>query len=205
MLNSKEFDLWADGYDKSVGVSDDNGTYPFAEYKNILNKIYSEILSTSKKVVLDIGFGTGTLATKLYEQGCAIYGQDFSERMIELAQPKMPNAKLYCGDFSKGLVEELKQNKYDAITATYSIHHLDDEQKVEFIKELLPLLNDNGCIYIGDVAFESRGEMQQCIEKAGDKWDDEEIYCVYDEMKKAFPNLKFEKFSDCSGVLSLEK
>ena len=29
MLNNKEFDLWADGYDKAVGISDEENTYPF--------------------------------------------------------------------------------------------------------------------------------------------------------------------------------
>lgn len=85
MLNNKGFDLWADGYDKSVGLSDEAGAYPFAGYKNILNEIYNRVLSHSGKTVLDIGFGTGTLTAKLYEQGCQIYGQDFSGRMLELA------------------------------------------------------------------------------------------------------------------------
>lgn len=49
--------------------------------------------------------------------------------MIEIAQTKMPNSKLFQGDFSKGLIETLKQQKYDAIIATYSLHHLTDEQK----------------------------------------------------------------------------
>ncbi len=40
MLDSKGFDLWADGYDQSVGLSDEDGTYPFAGYKQILNEIY---------------------------------------------------------------------------------------------------------------------------------------------------------------------
>ena len=99
MLNSKGFDLWADDYNKSVGVSDEDRTYPFAGYKDILNKIYSSVLAQSGKVVLDIGFGTGTLTSKLYENGCDIYGQDFSNRMIELAYEKMPNAKLFQGVF----------------------------------------------------------------------------------------------------------
>ena len=30
MLNNTGFDLWADGYDKSVGLSDENDRYPFA-------------------------------------------------------------------------------------------------------------------------------------------------------------------------------
>ena len=65
MLSSKGFDLWADGYDKSVGVSDEDGTYPFAGYKTILNEIYNCVLNTSARNVLDIGFGTGTLSAKL--------------------------------------------------------------------------------------------------------------------------------------------
>lgn len=88
MLNGKEFDLWADGYDKAVGISDEESTYPFAGYKKVLGFIFKTIMETSNAVVLDIGFGTGTLTTKLYEQGCSIYGQDFSTRMIALASEK---------------------------------------------------------------------------------------------------------------------
>ena len=72
MLNNKGFDLWAYDYDKSVGLSDEDGTYPFAGYKAILNEIYNRVLSASAKTVLDVGFGTGTLTSKLYEQGCEI-------------------------------------------------------------------------------------------------------------------------------------
>lgn len=203
MLDNRGFDLWADGYDKSVGLSDEDGTYPFAGYKQILNEIYNRALTGKGNAVLDIGFGTGTLTAKLYEQGCNIWGQDFSERMIELAKAKMPEAKLYQGDFSKGLVEELKQNRYDTIIATYSLHHLTGEQKVELIKSLLLLLNDGGCIYIGDVAFKTRVELVNCRTLADDEWDDEEIYFVVDELIEAFPQLKFEQFSFCAGLLSL--
>ena len=181
MLDNKGFDLWADGYDKFVGISDEDNTYPFAGYKKILGSIYKTIMEKPNAEVLDIGFGTATLATKLYENGCVIYGQDFSARMIELASEKMPDAHLYQGDFTQGLVEPLKQKSYDFIVATYSIHHLTDEQKVLFIKELLDHLKDGGKILIGDVAFESRSELNECKEKCGDKWDTDEIYCVVDE------------------------
>ena len=74
MLNNKEFDLWADGYDKAVGLSDEGNTYPFAGYKKVLGFIFQTIMGSESAVVLDIGFGTGTLTTKLYEHGCSIYG-----------------------------------------------------------------------------------------------------------------------------------
>lgn len=105
MLNNTGFDLWADGYDKSVGLSDENDRYPFAGYC-AMNEARSISACSRRAGVMCwiIGFGTGVLTSRLYEQGCRIYGQDFSARMIELAQAKMPDARLYQGDFSKGLV-----------------------------------------------------------------------------------------------------
>lgn len=203
MLNGKEFDLWADGYDKAVGISDEESTYPFAGYKKVLGFIFKTIMETANAVVLDIGFGTGTLTTKLYEQGCSIYGQDFSTRMIALASEKMPYAHLYQGDFSKGLVEPLRDRRYDYIVATYSLHHLTDTQKRVFLSELRDHLKENGKIIIGDVAFETRKDLGQCKLKAGDTWDNDEIYFVVEELRKDFPGLSFTQISDCAGVLML--
>ena len=203
MLSNHDFDLWADGYDRSVGISDEVGTYPFAAYRQIMNEIYNRVLARCGKAVLDIGFGTGTLTAKLYEQGCGIWGQDFSRRMMELAREKMPGAKLYLGDFSRGLVEELRQNKYDAIIATYSLHHLTDEQKISLLENLLPLLNDGGTVYIGDVMFETRTELEKHRILLDKEWDDEEIYFVADELARSFPQMRFEPFSFCSGIIEI--
>ena len=166
MLNQTEFDLWAEGYDKSVGLSDADNTYPFAGYRAVLGTIFQTIMKKPKAVVLDVGFGTGTLTAKLYENGCTIYGQDFSARMIELASEKMPNAHLYQGDFTQGLVEPLLQQRYDFIVATYSLHHLTDEQKVSFLRKLRDHLNPGGQLLIGDVAFETRSQLEQCQKDA---------------------------------------
>ena len=203
MLDSKGFDLWADGYDKAVGVSDEENTYPFAGYKKVLNTIFQTVMEKPGAVVLDIGFGTGVLTAKLYEQGCVIYGQDFSSKMIELASAKMPHAHLYQGDFTKGLAEPLRQQTYDYIIATYSLHHLTDDLKKVFLSDLLNHLNKNGKILIGDVAFETREELDQCRQQACDEWDDDEIYFVVNELKKDFPALLFTKISYCAGILTL--
>ena len=180
MLDNKGFDLWADGYDKTVGVSDEENAYPFAGYKDVLGTIYKTIMKKANAVVLDIGFGTGTLTTKLYENGCTIYGQDFSARMIELASEKMPGAHV----------------------ATYSLHHLTDEQKVSFLRVLRDHLNPGGQILIGDVAFETRSQLEQCRKDVGDEWDEEEIYFVVDELKKDLPQLTFTKISYCAGIIA---
>ena len=205
MLDNKGFDLWADGYDLEVGLSDDEDTYPFAGYKRILGRIFSTVMDRPGAAVLDIGFGTGTLTAKLYEGGCAVYGQDFSERMIGLASEKMPGAHLYQGDFSLGLVEELRCRRYDFIIATYSLHHLTDVEKARFLHSLTERLNEGGKILIGDIAFMTRADMENCRMKVGDEWDDEEFYFVIDEMKREFPDLLYQQVSHCSGIITLSK
>ena len=205
MLNHQEFDLWADGYDQSVGLSDEENAYPFAGYRKVLGGIFQTIMAHPCAAVLDIGFGTGTLTARLYAQGCRIYGQDFSERMVQLAQEKMPDAKLYSGDFKQGLVEPLRAQRYDFILATYSLHHLTDAEKVPFLNGLLALLKEDGEILIGDVAFRTRVELEACKTQAGASWDEDEIYFVADELAPAFPQLKFVPFSACAGILSLRR
>lgn len=203
MTDSTQFDLWADGYDRFVNLSEEENTYPFAGYRKVLGYLFDVIMHKENAVVLDIGFGTGVLTTKLYEHGCTIYGQDFSHRMIEIASMKMPDAHLYEGDFSKGLCEPLLKEKYDFIIATYALHHLKDDEKVVFLTQLKKQLKEGGRILIGDITFETRNDLERVRQEAGDAWDEEEYYFVFEEMKKKFPSLAFVQISDCAGVLML--
>ena len=205
MLDQKGFDLWTDGYDKTVGLSDEENTYPFAGYRQVLGTIFRAVMERQNAAVLDLGFGTGTLTAKLYEHGCTIYGQDFSPRMIALASEKMPGAHLYQGDFAQGLAAPLRRQRYDFIVATYALHHLTDEQKIAFLRTLRGCLKEHGKILIGDVAFETRGQLEKCRREAGDAWDEEEIYFVADELKNAFPDLAFSQVSFCAGILALPR
>ena len=117
----------------------------------------------------------------------------------------MPNASLYKGDFTKGLEQNLLKNKYDAIVATYSLHHIKDEEKSKFINNLLNLLNENGKIFIGDVMFKTRIDLENLKNEIGDSFDSSEYYFVIDEIKDKFRNLKFEQFSFCSGVIEIKR
>ena len=203
MLDHEGFDLWADGYDASVEAADEINAYPFAGYRDVLGRIYQQVLEKPKAAVLDIGFGTGTLTTRLYERGCTIYGQAFSENMLTVALKKMPGAFLYLGDFAQGLAKPLLRQKYDAIIATYSLHHLTDKQKISLLNVLINQLNEGGKILIGDIAFQTRLELEKCHREAGEGWDDEEFYFVSDEMKENFPHLSFAKVSHCAGIITI--
>ena len=57
MLDNKGFDLWAKTFDQTVEETDDEKSYPFAGYKEIINEIYKRILNSKAHRVLDLGFG----------------------------------------------------------------------------------------------------------------------------------------------------
>lgn len=205
-MEKKVFDLWADGYDRDVDVTDDKGLYPFAGYKKLLNYVYNRVLQKKGAKVLDIGFGTGVLTAKLYDAGCLITGLDFSGRMIKIARSKMPSARLIEWDFAQGLPEELKGERFDFVTSTYALHHIDDGKKAELIGSLLPRLKRDGKILIGDVSFETRDDLIQCKNECGEYWDGEEFYFVAEEMVAALAKYEcsYEKISHCAGVLIVE-
>ena len=150
MMNSNAFDLWADEYDRSVQGSDEENSYPFAGYQRVLGTIYSEIRKMDAHRVLDVGFGTGILANRLYRDGCHVTGIDFSDRMLQIAREKMPEAVLIRHDFSTGLPLRLQEEDFDAIVCTYAIHHLTDNQKRSFLAELQSHLAPGGKIF-GDL------------------------------------------------------
>ena len=53
MLDSKGFDLWADGYDESVRISEASDRYPFAGYKKVLGTIYERIRQQDGRKILE--------------------------------------------------------------------------------------------------------------------------------------------------------
>ena len=206
MLDSKGFDLWSESYDQSIA---DSKGYPFEGYYDVLAYVYNQLGSNiSGSKILDIGFGTGTLTNRLYQEGAIIYGVDFSANMIKIAQEKMPNGRFVQADFSQGIPPELTGAKFNPIISAYAIHHLDHRAKVDFIKELKTLLAPGGQIIIADVAFRTISDFEECRLKNIDRWDNDEIYIVMEEiedlLKKQGLNFAYHQISSCAGALVIK-
>ena len=201
MLDGKGFDSWAYEYDESVRTCDEKGEYPFDGYREVLNRI--EELIPAGQDVLDVGLGTAVLTKRLYDKGCRIWGQDYSDTMLQIASEKMPDAALFFGDLADGLADPLKDPRFDTIVATYALHHFTAEQKVKLLRELRGHLKPGGRILIGDIAFPTSAQQDACRTKYAAQWDEDEIYIVYDELKQAFPDLACEQISQCCCLFVL--
>lgn len=206
MLDEKGFDLWADSFEETVAKIEREDAYPFAGYSKVLSYIYQKIRKhSSYKKILDIGFGTAAISSKLYQEGYQIFGVDFSKRMLEIAQEKMPESSLFTYDLTRGLPKELSEETFDCVVSTYALHHLNDEQKADLFSRLLSLLAKDGMILVGDVAFATRTEMEDCSRKFPDIWDSQEHYFVFEELQSRISaQVTFTPISFCGGVIMLQ-
>lgn len=200
MLDNTDFDSWAGSYDGDVRASAES--YPFAGYDALMDEICARVCRRPGGRVLDLGCGTGLLAARLAAAGCSVTGLDFSDEMLAEARRRAGGAEFRQWDFSRGLPGDLA-GKYDFVTCTYAIHHLSTEQMLRLLREALYVLRPGGEVLVGDVAFETRGELSACRAGAGGLWDDEENYPVAEELRGAFPELGFVRVSFCAGILSL--
>jgi SAM-dependent methyltransferase len=85
--------------------------------------------------VLDVGCGTGHHAAFLADHfGCRIAGVDPSERMLEHARTKLPDAEL-----RRGVAEALPfaDESFDAVVTMIAVHHFDRPRAFTEIRRVL--------------------------------------------------------------------
>lgn len=102
------------------------------------------------KTVLEIGIGTGNLAARLLEKGCAVIGVDQSREMLLRAKAKLPDVELLEGNF---LALPLEDGSVDTVATTYALHHLKEEEKRLAVAEMMRVAQPGGRIVIGDNMF----------------------------------------------------
>lgn len=204
-MDSKNYDLWADGYGAAVHLLNDKDEYPVAGYADLLNEVYHMVHQSDAKKILDAGFGTGILTKKLYEDGYSIYGIDASEQMVDAGQECMPEATLVTADYSMGMPLKLLREEFDLVISTYAFHHLDHYEKVSLIKDMLRQLKPGGKVIIGDLAFETKDEMKAFRKANKENWLYEDMYLVYEEAEKDFDKVEWKKISKCAGIVIITK
>ncbi|MEG2288820.1 MAG: MerR family transcriptional regulator [Clostridium sp.] len=146
-----DFNNWAKTYDKAV-IEDKGELKIYENYNQILQSVYdlASNLSVNNPNILEIGIGTGNLASKFLNDNCNIVGIDQSREMLTVAKKKYPKLKVRLGEFLKIPYD----NKcFDVIISTYAFHHLNKNEKSIAIEEMLRVLKDDGSLIIGDLMF----------------------------------------------------
>lgn len=183
------FDEWAKSYDEDVYDTTRPDQFTFKNYDQVLDKVveYCDLSHNSYSEVLDIGIGTGNLASRFLSAGIAVTGIDPSHKMSEICEQKFPDITVMPGHF---LNIPLSSQSVDLIVSSYAYHHLTPEEKERAALEMKKVLKPGGRIVIADLMFRNTAERNR-IESAYRKVGKDEIVEEYaDEYPGYFDDLK---------------
>jgi len=201
------FESWAEDYDQAVIRDQMADAYPFAGYDDVVDAVAVQANILSNHRVLDIGAGTGNLTAKLVCRAGEVWGTDFSERMLQLAQAKVPQAHFRTWNVHDSWPSDLPE-AFDRIVSTYVFHEFDDAAKLSLLMDLARTrLLPGGCLVIGDIAFPDASAQAVCRQNAASLWDESEHYWVASriipQLEKAGFVVGYKQISVCGGVFVL--
>ena len=92
--------------------------------------------------VLDLGCGNGRLYELFRKKNIDYYGIDISERLIEIAKKRYPQAKFWAAD---ALNLPFFDNFFDKVISIAAFHHVPSKQsRLKFLKEVKRVLKPDG-------------------------------------------------------------
>lgn len=199
---SQLFDNWAEDYDPGVNSSEND--FPFAGYDRVLDEMVRLTKVKSGMRILDLGVGTGNLASRFLAADCEVWGCDFSAEMLVKAREKWPQLHLLQADLLGKWPTQLQQ-PFDRVVAGYVLHHFDLAAKVELLQQVVAQsLAGGGLILIADVSFPTEAMRTAASSRWADRWDLEEHYMVADETIRACEqvglDVEYHQVSCCAGI-----
>jgi len=137
-LYSRDESTLAEGWDR---IAERMELYP--QFYEFVADVVRIVSLPTNATIADIGCGTGRLLALLAERGYSnLTGVDFSKRAIELAQVRVPTAKLIRHDIVIGPLPYT----YDAIFVTEVIEHLTDPRRA--LLHLYHSLAEDGYLFL---------------------------------------------------------
>ena len=146
-FNKKQFTEPADAYNIWANIYDDQ---PDNLIFYLDGKITDDLLNTtniSKKIVIDIGCGTGRHWKNFFsKQPAELIGYDVSEKMLQKLREKFPTSKTYL--LQNNSLSKTKNEYCDIIISTLVVAHIKNLE--DAFKEWNRVLKKDGEIFITD-------------------------------------------------------
>ncbi len=118
------------------------------EHRQELVTLLQHIGEGHGRSALDIGSGNGQNLIFLAQHGFAVTGIDVSSEAIKNAKKNMEDKKV-AGTFVVGDVMKTGiQGTFDVIMSSYTMHHLYDKDKEQFLEEIMGHVREGGHVLL---------------------------------------------------------
>ncbi|MDQ3863034.1 MAG: class I SAM-dependent methyltransferase [Actinomycetota bacterium] len=108
--------------------------------------------------VLDLGCGSGALATRRLSERFQVTGVELSARMVELARRNVPGARFVRADMAS---VEFPPETFDGVCAFYSLTHLPQEELPALLRRVARWLKPAGLFVASMGSGEDPGSVQE--------------------------------------------
>lgn len=126
----------------------DKIAFQFDQKRPFLSEDIKKLALLAKKgeKVLDLGCGNGRLFSELEKIEVEYIGIDFSEKLIQIAKEKFPQAKFLVGD---ALNLPFGDNFFDKVYTFAVFHHIPStELRIQFLNEIFRVLKPGGLLIL---------------------------------------------------------
>lgn len=136
----------AEHYEHAEYSPDSYPTYIWQLQKPVLREILQSLRKDRGPIsLLDFACGSGRILSFVEEEVDHSDGVDVSEPMVAIAQGKCNNSDIYVGDVLK--CPDLLQKDYDVITCFRFLLNVDEDTRIQALKELRKrLVQKNGVL-----------------------------------------------------------
>ncbi len=107
--------------------------------------------------VLDLGCGSGALATRRLSQRFRVTGVELSSRMVEMARRNVPSATFIRADM---VSVEFPPERFDGVCAFYSLIHLPPRELPALLRKIATWLKPGGLFVASMGSGENSGSVE---------------------------------------------
>lgn len=141
----EDYNLIAEDYARSRGRM-----WPEADF------LFEKFITKGEKV-LDLGCGTGRYFKSIKEKGADYFGVDNSQKMIEVAKERYPEAKFQVAD---SLNLPFSDKSFNKIYSIAVLHHIPSKEfRLKFLKEARRVLRQDGLLILTVWKFRAKKEL----------------------------------------------
>jgi ubiquinone/menaquinone biosynthesis C-methylase UbiE len=143
-------DIVREGYDR-IASQYDEYRGPFdndAELQELMNIV------RPGGHILDAGCGSGVVTRVLVDNGFQVTGIDISQKMIDLAKQRVPEAALELGDMA---ALEFEDDSFDGIVSTYAVFHIPRTKHSSLFLDFHSILKKGGALLFSIGSKETDG------------------------------------------------